>query len=130
LSKQTEAERAQQPAIAAEIAPAPGQILWFDVGPSVGHEQDGWRPVVVISPQTHNRMTGTFVGVIITSRIRGWPTEVSIEGLPKESVALASQFSVFDWRARKLKSEGQVVSAETLSEIRERVCVICGMEDI
>ncbi len=130
MNKQTEAEKTQQHAIAAEIAPTPGQIFWFDVGPSVGHEQDGRRPVVVISPETHNRMTGTFVGVIITSRIRGWPTEVSIEGLPKASVALASQFSVFDWRARKLKFEGQMVSAEELSAIRERVCVICGMEDI
>jgi len=86
--------------------------------------------VVVISEESHNRVTGTFVGVIITTRIRGWPTEVAVEGLPKESVAQAAQFGVFDWHARKMKFDGQTVSATELSAIRERVCVICGVEKI
>lgn len=123
-------ENGQLAGAAAVDVPEAGQVRWLDVGPSVGHEQDGYRPVVVVSDERHNRATGSFVGVIVTSQIRGWPLEVPLSGLPKPSVARCDQVNTFDWRARAPKYRGESVSLDELTAIRERVCGICGSEEI
>ncbi|MDR2669425.1 MAG: type II toxin-antitoxin system PemK/MazF family toxin, partial [Desulfovibrio sp.] len=39
-------------------APRQGQLLKLDLDPTLGHEQKGFRPVLVVSATIFNRHTG------------------------------------------------------------------------
>ena len=43
-----------------------GDIVWIDFEPSVGTEQKGTRPALVLSPKEVNRMVGHFICVPIS----------------------------------------------------------------
>ena len=56
----------------------------------------------VLSPEAYNRKTGLFLACPMTSRIKGYPFEVTLpEGLPVSGVILADQIKSLDWKARK-----------------------------
>lgn len=44
-----------------------GDILWADLNPTIGHEQSGKRPVLVLSNDVFNDRSGTVIAVAITS---------------------------------------------------------------
>jgi mRNA interferase MazF len=73
----------------------------------MGHEQDGRRPVVVLSPGFYNKRSGMLVACPITSRAKGYPFEVPIpEGLAVAGVALADHLRSLDWSARPIQRMG------------------------
>ena len=45
-----------------------GEIYWADLSPSLGHEQGGQRPVLVISYDLFNSRSGTVIALAITSQ--------------------------------------------------------------
>ncbi len=60
-----------------------GDIWLVSLDPTAGHEQQGTRPVLIVSPAPFNRVTGTPVVLPITTggdfaRLRGFA--VSLEG--------------------------------------------------
>jgi mRNA interferase MazF len=59
---------------------------------------------VVLSPELYNRAAGLCLVCPITTSVKGYPFEVSLEGARKTSgVALADQVRTIDWQARKIK---------------------------
>jgi mRNA interferase MazF len=82
--------------------PARGDLVWINFDPQAGHEQAGRRPALVISPVDYNARVGLVLVCPITSRVKGYPFEVS---LPKDvsvsGVVLADQVRSVDWRARR-----------------------------
>jgi len=82
--------------------PRRGDLVWLSFDPQAGHEQAGRRPAFVLSPETYNRKTGLFLVCPITSRVKGYPFEVS---LPSSSgisgVILTDQVKSLDWKVRK-----------------------------
>lgn len=44
-----------------------GEIWWVDLDPTRGHEQQGRRPVLIVSPDAFNRLTRVPIVVPITS---------------------------------------------------------------
>lgn len=67
---------------------SPGQIIWVDLGTSVGREQAGRRPCIVVSSQNHIDNADTLVTVIpCTTRHRGWINHVPVTGLHNFSSA-------------------------------------------
>jgi mRNA-degrading endonuclease toxin of MazEF toxin-antitoxin module len=44
-----------------------GEIWMVGLDPSLGHEQKGWRPVLIISPEAFNRITRVPIVVPVTS---------------------------------------------------------------
>ena len=95
-------------------APDSGDIVWLQFDPQAGHEQAGHRPALVLSPASYNRRTGLALCVPMTTRVKGYPFEVSIGG---EGVALADQVKSLDWRARKARRNGVATAAE-LAEVQ------------
>ena len=82
--------------------PQQGDIIWINFTPQVGREQAGRRPGLVISPVKYNRRVGLALVCPITTKVKGYPFEVSIpEGLAISGVVLADQVKSFDWQARK-----------------------------
>ena len=72
-----------------------GEIRWADLSPGRGHEQEGRRPVLVVSHDIFNERSGTVVVMAVTSQPQraGFPLTLEIEqaGLPKRSWVKISQ---------------------------------------
>ncbi len=66
-----------------------GEIYWVDINPTMGHEQSGIRPVLILSSNIFNEKSGTVIGMAITSQKpkAGYPLSYSLEDekLPKPS---------------------------------------------
>ena len=45
-----------------------GDIYWADLDPTLGHEQAGRRPVMVLSQDVFNERSGTVIAVALTSQ--------------------------------------------------------------
>jgi Growth inhibitor len=81
--------------------PEQGQVLKLDLDPTLGHEQKGYRLVLVVSATAFNRHTGFCWVVPITTPQKGLPNEIRLpEGLAVHGTLLLSQLRSIDWRAR------------------------------
>ncbi|MDO8987236.1 MAG: type II toxin-antitoxin system PemK/MazF family toxin [Coriobacteriia bacterium] len=82
-------------------APERGDVVWITKNPSVGHEQSGRRPALVISPGSYNSKVGLAILCPITGQVKGYPFEVAVpDGLPVQGVILSDQAKSLDWRSR------------------------------
>ena len=72
-----------------------GDIVWANLDPTLGHEQSGQRPVLVLSQDVFNAHSGTVIAVALTSQKpnAGFPLtlELSDAKLPKQSWVKISQ---------------------------------------
>jgi mRNA interferase MazF len=72
-----------------------GDVFWADLNPTIGHEQTGHRPVLVISHNVFNDRSGTVIAMALTSQPQkaGFPLtlELSDKNLPKQSWVKISQ---------------------------------------
>lgn len=107
----------------ASYVPDEGDIVWLNFTPQSGHEQNGRRPAVVLSPKSYNKITGLFVCVPITSKIKGYPFEVFLSGSDAIGVALSDQIKSLDWKARQAERKGRVQSSE-LDEIKKKIAAL------
>ena len=75
-----------------------GDIIWANLDPTLGHEQSGSRPVLVLSQNVFNDRSGTVIAVVLTSQqpSAGFPLtfELSDPKLPKKSWVKISQIRV------------------------------------
>jgi mRNA interferase MazF len=75
-----------------------GDVWWADLNPTRGREQNGIRPVVIISCNVLNRNSGTVICIPLTSsepKARFPLTlEITSTSLPKRSWAKISQVRV------------------------------------
>lgn len=85
----------------ANYIPERGDLIWLNFTPHSGHEQAGKRPAIVLSPSKYNRKTGLLITCPITSKIKGYPFEVAVEGNKISGVVLSDQVKNFDWKTRK-----------------------------
>ena len=83
--------------------PERGDIVWLNFNPQSGHEQKGKRPAVVISPKKYNEKTGLGLFCPITSKIKNYPFEVSIDNKKINGVVLSDQIKSLDWETRKIE---------------------------
>lgn len=104
--------------------PEAGDIVWLQFNPQAGHEQAGHRPALVLSPAKYNKI-GLMLCCPMTTKIKGYPFEVVIEGSPT-SAALADQVNSLDWKVRKAKRKGQVAASELAEARAKSVALIQG----
>jgi len=82
--------------------PERGDIVWLNFNPQSGHEQKGKRPAVVISPKEYNEKTGLALFCPITSKIKNYPFEVTIENKKINGAVLSDQIKSLDWKTREI----------------------------
>ena len=59
----------------------PGQIVWVDVDTTVGREQGGRRPYVVVSSEDYlDLVVALFIAAPLTTTDRAWPNHVRAVG--------------------------------------------------
>ncbi len=72
-----------------------GEIRWADLNPTIGHEQSGERPVLILSHDIFNDRSGTVIAMALTSQQQkaGFPLthEIHAPKLPKRSWVKISQ---------------------------------------
>ncbi len=103
-----------------------GDIYWAIFNPTVGHEQAGLRPVLILSRDVFNKHSGTVIAVAITSQPQkaGFPLtlELSSTKLPKQSWVKMSQI-----RTLSIKRLGKKIGKATDKEL---VLVVEGLNEI
>ena len=108
--------------------PKQGHVLKLDLDPTLGHEQKGYRPVLVVSATAFNKHTGFCWVVPITTPQKGLPNEIRLpDGLPVLGTLLLSQLRSIDWRARPFSVACSVPSA-FLEDIGARLSAVLDIE--
>jgi mRNA interferase MazF len=103
-----------------------GDIVWANLDPSMGNEQQGFRPVLVLSQEIFNEKSGTVIALAITSQPQkaGFPLtlELQCKELPKKSWVKIGQIRTLSTLriGKKLGS----IEPEALNQILE------GLEEI
>jgi mRNA interferase MazF len=112
---------------AQSLIPSRGDVVMVNLDPTIGHEQGGQRPALVISADALNRSpAGLVIVAPITGTDRGIPAHVKVPasegGLTKASVIMADQIRTISRRrvARRLGA----VSASTMDQVEDRLKLI------
>ncbi len=105
-----------------------GEIYWADLEPSVGREQSGLRPVLVVSHNVFNDRSGTVIAMALTSQPQraGFPLTYKLENqsLPKKSWVKITQIRTLS--ILRLKNKLAEVQPEDLDTIIEGLNEIIG----
>jgi mRNA interferase MazF len=108
--------------------PERGDIVWLEFNPQAGHEQDGHRPALVISPRSYNQKVGLALFCPITSQAKGYPFEVVLSEIDNVTGAvLSDQVKSLDWRvinAERIAS----VTKDIVEEVLAKILTILGLE--
>ncbi|WP_421084345.1 type II toxin-antitoxin system PemK/MazF family toxin [Rothia nasimurium] len=106
-----------------ELEVQEGELWWAKPDATVGREQSGRRPVLIISNPFYNRLVDTLaIAVPLTSQERGWSNHVLVPpgcGLGKDSWAMTEQVRTIS--RRRLAARIGAVDATTLAEVRRWV---------
>lgn len=102
-----------------------GEIWLVSLDPTSGHEQQGKRPVLIVSPAAFNRITKVPIVVPITSggsfaRTAGFAVPLAGAGTRTVGVVRCDQPRALDLRSRlgkKLESVPEEIVGEVLAKI-------------
>ena len=105
-----------------------GDIIWANLDPTIGREQAGKRPILVISHDVFNERSGTIIAVAITRQPQkaGFPLtyELPSNVLPKKSWVKLSQIRTLS--IKRLENKIGRISEEDLNIIIEGINEIIG----
>lgn len=62
-----------------------GDIIKVDMSPAKGHEQQGYRPAIVVSEENVHKETDLIWVLPITNTNKGYPTHVPVSGRTKNN---------------------------------------------
>jgi len=98
-----------------------GNIYWANLNPTLGREQSGHRPVLILSHDIFNERSGTVIALAITSQEQraGFPLtyELDSKSLPKRLWVKISQIRTLS--TERIGKKIGKVSQEELDQIIE-----------
>lgn len=99
-----------------------GTIVMVNLSPTEGREQNGWRPVMVVSNAQFKHYTRLYKVVPITSQYREFPLHVDLpEGMSTVGQLLTEQERTIDLNARHyryVEQAPQEIVDQVLDHIR------------
>ena len=105
-----------------------GEIRWADLNRTVGGEQSGERPVLILSQDVFNERSGTVIAMALTSQEQraGFPLtyEIPKSGLPKRSRVKISQIRTLS--TERIGKKIGALNPEELAQIVEGLNEIIG----
>ncbi|GAB3198051.1 type II toxin-antitoxin system PemK/MazF family toxin [Nocardioides hungaricus] len=98
---------------------ARGMVVWAAPDPTVGREQSGRRPVLVVSSEMYLRtVTELVLTVPVTTTDRGWPNHIRLSGdLTLEGACFAMTEQVRATSRSRLGKIAGMVDEETMGEV-------------
>ncbi len=109
-----------------ERIPQAGEVWWVQPAPTMGSEQSGKRPFLVVSPQVINEVIHRVMGVSISRTNHGWQTEIPLSTLPEPCVAQSDQIRSIDLVARRAEFRGHVATPAELDSVRGTLKILLG----
>jgi len=102
-----------------------GEIWLVSLDPTAGHEQQGKRPVLIVSPDQFNTVTGTPIVVPVTTggsfaRTRGFAVSLEAAGTSTTGVVRCDQPRAMDLKerqARRLEKVPEAIMDEVLARL-------------
>jgi len=111
-------------ATSRKYVPQRGDIVLLTLDPTLGHEQRGTRPALVISPAAFNRFNLAMVCPITRggdfARGQSWTVPLMGLGLKTEGVVLANQARILDWverHAKFIETTPDAIAAEAIARV-------------
>ena len=85
-----------------------GDICKLSFDPTLGYEQQGYRPVLILTPEPYNTLTGTAVVAPITNgenfaRENGFSVSLENTGIKTTGIIRCDQILTIDLMARQAK---------------------------
>lgn len=107
--------------------PRRGDLVRLEFDPASGHEQQGTRPALILSPAAFNRF-GMALACPITrgggyARGKAWTVSLADLGLRTDGVVLCNQLKTLDWQARRAVFI-EAVPADVVADVIARVAVL------
>ena len=105
-----------------------GEIWLVSLDPTAGHEQQGTRPVLIVSPAPFNKLTGTPVVLPITTggsfaRRRGFAVSLDDAGTRTAGVIRCDQPRALDLGARRGRRL-ETVPEDIMDDVLARLATI------
>lgn len=105
-----------------------GEIYWADLNPTIGQEQAGIRPILIISNNIFNARSGTVIALALTGQPQkaGYPLTLELNNpeLPKKSWVKISQIRTLS--VLRVQNKICDISAEMIDQIIEGLNEIIG----
>lgn len=108
--------------------PNSGDVIWLNLDPRTGHEQSGRRPNLVLSSREYTKRTGLAIVCPITSKVKGLPFEIVLEGTKTDGAILPIHVRSVDVKARHAQFI-ETLPLRLLRKSRNYVCVIIGANE-
>ena len=108
------------------MKPKQGDIIKLSLDPTKGHEQAGYRPVLVVNNASFSQASNMIVVCPITSTDRKNPLHVQLEGLTTRGFVMCDQIKAIDINARSYK----IVESVTDDIFWEVADIICGFVEL
>ena len=106
-----------------------GEIRWAELDPTRGNEQQGTRPVLIISHDVFNERSGTVIAAALTSQPQraGFPLTLELRAakLPKHSWVKISQVRTL--AVERIGARLGRVSPEEIAQVVEGLNEIIGI---
>lgn len=91
------------------VVPKQGDIIWANLNPKKGHEQQGYRPLLVISNDIVSKYTNVVMVAPISTTQRKLPLYIELpEELETKGTVLLDQIVTIDYAARQTKTAERV----------------------
>ncbi len=97
--------------------PKTGEVWLVNLEPTIGSEIKKTRPCVIVSPNETNRLLKTVIIAPLTSRIKNYPTRVSIFFQSRQGSIALDQIRAID-KYRLLKKLG-ILSSKDLQVVSD-----------
>jgi mRNA interferase MazF len=98
-----------------------GEIRWADLNPTIGREQSGNRPVLILSHDVFNENSGTVIAMAITSQPQraGYPLtlELTKTKIKKESWVKISQIKTLS--VERIGERLGIITQEEMDQVIE-----------
>jgi len=111
----------------SRYVPKRGDIIKLSFDPALGHEQQGFRPALVLSPYEFNRFGAALVCPITQggnfARSNHWAVPLMGLGLDTQGVVLSNQSRTVDFKAREARLVESVPDS-LMDEVLARVIAL------
>ena len=104
-----------------------GDIVLVSFDPTIGHEQAGYRPALVVSNSDFNNASNLVLVCPITNTNRRKPMDILLEGTKTTGYVLCENIRAVDLRNRGYKITGDAVLRETMLRVTE---ILQGATDV
>ena len=105
-----------------------GDLIWINFDPSLGHEQKGKRPALIVSKADFNKYTGFVWALPITSKIKQRADEILLPDTSAiHGAVLLSQIKTLDLRFRGFEYIGNVGDDFMDNEVLGRIGAVLGL---